>query len=67
MDISERRYAEEQYRTLFETMAQGVVYQDATGRITSVNPAAQRMLVGVLDVLLKLLSPFTPAPFAIVA
>lgn len=36
--------SEERYRTLFETVAQGVVYQDATGRITSANPAAQRIL-----------------------
>ena len=36
--------SEERYRTLFETVAQGVVYQDAQGRITSANPAAQRIL-----------------------
>jgi PAS domain S-box-containing protein len=29
---------------LFKTMAQGVVYQDATGKITLVNPAAERIL-----------------------
>jgi diguanylate cyclase (GGDEF)-like protein/PAS domain S-box-containing protein len=38
------RASEETYRTLFETVAQGVVYQDSTGRITSANPAAQRIL-----------------------
>jgi diguanylate cyclase (GGDEF)-like protein/PAS domain S-box-containing protein len=38
------RGSEERYRTLFETVAQGVVYQDAQGRITSANPAAQRIL-----------------------
>jgi diguanylate cyclase (GGDEF)-like protein/PAS domain S-box-containing protein len=38
------RDSEERYRTLFETVAQGVVYQDAAGRITSANPAAQRIL-----------------------
>ncbi len=50
-DISERRHmetvlrsSEERYRTLFETVAQGVVYQDAQGRISSANPAAQRIL-----------------------
>jgi len=37
------------YRTLFETMAQGVVYQDADGRITSANPAAERILGLTLD------------------
>lgn len=50
-DVSDRRHmesvlrsSEERYRTLFETVAQGVVYQDAAGRITSANPAAQRIL-----------------------
>jgi diguanylate cyclase (GGDEF)-like protein/PAS domain S-box-containing protein len=50
-DISQRmrtesalRASEETYRTLFETVAQGVVYQDTAGRITSANPAAQRIL-----------------------
>jgi diguanylate cyclase (GGDEF)-like protein/PAS domain S-box-containing protein len=36
--------SEETYRTLFETVPQGVVYQDTAGRITSANPAAQRIL-----------------------
>lgn len=35
---------EEEFRRLFETMSQGVVYQDADGRIVSANPAAQAML-----------------------
>ena len=55
-DISVRRQlesvvldSEERYRTLFETVAQGVVYQDAEGRITSANPAAQRILGLTLD------------------
>ncbi|MBU2645562.1 PAS domain S-box protein [bacterium] len=50
-DISERRQieealqqSEEKYRTLFETMVMGVVYQDAEGRITDANPAAERIL-----------------------
>ena len=50
-DVSERKRleavlkaSEEQYRTLFETVSQGVVYQDRHGRITSANPAAQRIL-----------------------
>jgi two-component system cell cycle sensor histidine kinase/response regulator CckA len=38
------RASEARYRTLFETMAQGVVYQDASGRIIESNPAAQRIL-----------------------
>jgi PAS domain S-box-containing protein len=36
--------SERKYRTLFETMAQGVIYQDKMGRITSANPAAGRIL-----------------------
>ncbi len=35
---------EEVHRTLFEAMPQGVVYFDSDGRISSVNPAAERML-----------------------
>jgi PAS domain S-box-containing protein len=38
------RESEEKHRTLFETMAQGVVYQNAEGHIISANPAAQRLL-----------------------
>lgn len=39
LNTSERRY-----RQLFETMAQGVVYQAADGKIMSANPAAERIL-----------------------
>jgi PAS domain S-box-containing protein len=38
------RESEAQYRTLFETMAQGVVYHGAKGGIHSANPAAERIL-----------------------
>jgi PAS domain S-box-containing protein len=51
VDVSERKRAEtallqseEHYRSLFETMLQGVVYQDAQGQIVSMNPAAERIL-----------------------
>jgi diguanylate cyclase (GGDEF)-like protein/PAS domain S-box-containing protein len=36
--------SENKHRRLFETMTQGVVYQDASGSIISANPAAQRIL-----------------------
>ncbi|MEI6226458.1 MAG: PAS domain S-box protein, partial [Deltaproteobacteria bacterium] len=50
-DVSERKRQEERirrgehlYRSMFETMPVGVVHQDAQGRITSANPAAERIL-----------------------
>ncbi|MBN1777002.1 MAG: PAS domain S-box protein [Clostridiales bacterium] len=43
------RVSEENYRRLFETMAQGVVYQSADGEIISANPAAERVLGMTLD------------------
>ncbi len=55
-EISERKQAaealqesEEKHRILFETMTQGVVYQNADGAIFSVNPAAERILGLTLD------------------
>jgi PAS domain S-box-containing protein/putative nucleotidyltransferase with HDIG domain len=51
VDITERKKAkktlresENKYRNLFDTMTQGVVYHDAEGKVTSANPAAQRIL-----------------------
>ena len=38
------RQSELKHRTLFETMAQGVIYQNPDLEITSANPAAQRIL-----------------------
>ncbi|NLH47857.1 MAG: PAS domain S-box protein [Myxococcales bacterium] len=38
------RRSEEDYRTLFQFMEQGIVFQDAEGRITNANPAAEKIL-----------------------
>jgi len=43
------RESEEMHRTLFETMIQGVVYQNADGYIFSANQAAERILGLTLD------------------
>lgn len=40
----ELQRSESRYRELFETMAQGVIYQDEKGRIINANPAAQKLL-----------------------
>ncbi|HNF33264.1 MAG TPA: PAS domain S-box protein, partial [Anaerolineales bacterium] len=56
LDITEIRQAfekiqesEEKYRLLFETMVQGVVFQDENGGIIHANPAAERILGLTLD------------------
>jgi diguanylate cyclase (GGDEF)-like protein/PAS domain S-box-containing protein len=36
--------AEKKYRALFETMSDGIVYEDHDGKIISANPAAERLL-----------------------
>jgi signal transduction histidine kinase len=43
------RESEERHRSLFETMAQGVVYQDAGGKVITANPAAEKLLGLNLD------------------
>ncbi len=55
-DITQRKQilhelaeSERTYRTLFETVPQGVVYQHANGEIYSVNPAAEQILGLTLD------------------
>ena len=46
------RESEERYRTTFETIVQGIVYQDTEGCIVSANPAAQEILGLSLDQML---------------
>lgn len=41
--------SEERFRLLYETMDQGVVFQNAEGKIETANPAAQRILGLTLD------------------
>ena len=36
--------SQERYRTLFETMPEGVIYYDADGSVIGANPAASQML-----------------------
>lgn len=48
--------SERQYRQLYETMAQGVVYQASDGRILSANPAAERILGLTLDQMMGMTS-----------
>jgi len=36
--------SEQKFRTLFETMAQGVIYHNGSGRIIDANPAAEKIL-----------------------
>jgi PAS domain S-box-containing protein len=43
------RKSEEKHRILFETIAQGIVYQSADGAIISANPAAERILGLTID------------------
>ncbi len=42
--VARAQASEERYQQLFDTMAEGVVYQNEHGEITSVNPAAERIL-----------------------
>ncbi len=53
------RQSEQQYHQLFETMAQGVIYYSASGKVLSANPAALRML-GVTRERLQQLTALDP-------
>ncbi len=43
-DVTDSRRTQARFKFLFETMAQGVVFHDHEGRISVVNPAAERIL-----------------------
>jgi len=51
--------SEKKHRRLFETMAQGVIYQSADGQIISANPAAQKIL-GLTFNQIKGMTPMDP-------
>lgn len=51
------RESEQRYRDLYNLMAQGVIYQDASGSITSANPAAGSIL-GLTQEQLLGMTPF---------
>ncbi len=42
-NMQERRESEKQFRILFETMAQGVIYQDENNKILAANSAAEKI------------------------
>jgi GAF domain-containing protein len=50
------RQNEEKFRALFDTLIQGVVFQDADGRIISANAAAERILGVTLEQMRELTS-----------
>jgi signal transduction histidine kinase/AmiR/NasT family two-component response regulator len=54
INIRKRIETERQFRTLFETMEQGVVYQNASLHIVSANPAAEKILGFTLEQMQKL-------------
>ncbi len=53
------RENEKNFRMLFETMTQGVIYQDSKGKILNVNPAAENILKIPLADMKKNKSPFS--------
>ena len=68
-DITERkntedilRISEAKYRTLFETMAGGVIFQDVQGNITYANPAAERILGLKFDQMKDVISRYQYLP-----
>jgi len=49
VDVSSLKEARDRYARMFETMGQGVVYQDRDGAIVTANPAAQSILGLTMD------------------
>lgn len=48
-NIQERRESEKQFRILFETMAQGVIYQDENNKVLAANSAAEKITGLTID------------------
>ena len=49
VELQRLRESEEKYRSLFESMVLGVIYQDNNGQITSMNPAAEEIFGLTID------------------
>lgn len=56
INISKLQKSRKQYQTLFDTMPHGIVYQEADGKISSVNPAAENILGLTKDQMMGLTS-----------
>ena len=52
-ELKIRQSEKKKYRHLFETMSQGVIYQDTSGQVISANTAAQQILGMTLEQLQK--------------
>lgn len=66
-DITRRKQAEQalresenRFRTLFQTMAKGVIYRNQNGKIIDANPAAQRILGLTLEQMQQNQPPHNP-------
>lgn len=57
LDMTSLKESENKYKHLFNTMAQGVVYQNREGKIIAVNPAAEQILGLSTDQLIGRESP----------
>ena len=61
-NIQKSRESEKKFRILFETMDQGAIYQDSTGKITAINSAAEKITGYTLEEMQDM-SFFDPGPW----